>query len=393
MNSAPDAEAVVAQAGKRQLTFAAYATFAVYGAAMNAVGPTLAPIARDFGVSLGTTGSLFGVGGIGFLLVVFVAGYLSDRIGKRAVLLAGILGAMVGLAGQGLAATFAVLLVAALAANVGNGLLESSVGGLVVDLHSERRTPALNLLHAFFGVGAFFGPLIGGALVLLADWRAVYFAFAFGFLCLLLYVLTLRRYFPQPSPDEPIHWRETGPLLRSRTIQLGTAGIFLYVAGELSLSAWGVPYLSEVRGHSTLVASFGVALFWLTIAAGRAASAWISAYVSPERLLQGSAALSALGTLLLLVAPGLGPSLLGFALAGLGAAPIYPTIMALSTARFPRLSGTVTGLITTATGLGIIVGPMLVGMLGDVLGLERALYSVVVFMLAIALLFMVPARS
>ena len=393
MRSTEDAEATIAPAGRRELTLVAYATFAIYGAAMNAVGPTLAPIAQTFGVSLGTTGVLFGVGGVGFLLVVFLAGYVADRVGKRAVLLVGIAGVLIGLVGQGLAMAFAFLLVAALVTNVGNGLLESSVGGLVVDLHAERRTPALNLLHSSFGVGAFLGPLVGGALVLVADWRAVYVAFAIGFLCLLAFVLSLHHYFPQPSPEEPIHWQEIPPLLRSRTIQLGTVGIFLYVAGELSISAWGVPYLEEVRGHSTLVASFGVSLFWLTIAAGRAASAWISAYLKPERLLQASASLSALGTLVLLTAPGLVLSLLGFALAGLGAAAIYPTIMAVSTARFPRMSGTVTGLITTATGLGIVFGPMIVGRLGDALGLERALYSVVASMAAIAVLYLVPARD
>jgi fucose permease len=309
------------------------------------------------------------------------------------VLLAGIVGAAIGLAGQGLAATFALLLIAAFAVNLGNGLLESSVGGLVADLHSERRTTALNLLHSFFGWGALLGPLVGAALILTADWRTVYLALAVGFLCLLAYVLALRRHFPQASVEEPVHWREIGPLLRSRTVQLGTVGIFLYVAGELSLSAWGVPYLQEVRGHSTLVASAGVSIFWATIAGGRTASAWLSAHLRPERLLQASAALGAIGTLILLIAPGLVLSLVGFALAGLGAAAIYPTIMAISTSRFPRLSGTVTGLITTATGLGMLIGPTLVGRLGDALGLERALYSVVAAMLAIVILYAVPAKT
>lgn len=393
MNRPAHALSPAAERARSHLTTVAYATFAVYGAALTAVGPTLAPISKEFGVSLGTTGSLFGVGGIGFILVALLAGYLADRLGKRVIILAGILGAGIGLAAQGIAATFVLLLVAAFVVNLGNGLIESSIGGLVVDVHADRRTAALNLLHSFFSWGALLGPLIAGALIVVADWRAVYLVLAIGFLVLLGYVLALRRHFPPPSAEEPIHWREIGPLLRDRTIQLGTAGIFLYVAGELSLSAWSVPYLAEVRGNALLVSSVGVSLFWAMIAVGRTASSWLSARIRPERLIQASAGLCAAGTSILLFAPWLYVSLAGFALAGLGAAAIYPTIMALSTARFPRLSGTVTGLISTATGLGVVIGPTIVGRLGDALGLERALYSVVAAMVAIVLLYTVPARD
>lgn len=350
----------------------------MYGGSFTAAGPTIPSIAATFGLTLGTAGSVFAIGGAGFVLVVFLGGYAADVFGKRGVLAGGLVVAALGFLTQGLAPSFAALLVGTLAVYVGSGLLESALGGLIVDLHPTRRTSALNLLHSSFGWGALLGPLFAGALLITVGWRWVYLSLGFAFA--VAAVLVARQRYPDATAGEPVRRHRIGPLLRNRVIQLAVLGILLYVAAELSLSTWGFPYLESVRGYPTMLASLGVSLFWAGIALGRALSAWLSVHTSARALVQISAAVFAVGAGLLLLAPSAELSLAAMAVAGLGAAALYPTIMAMACAQFPRLSGTVTGVVSTATGAGMLIGPPSVGILGDALGLERSLLAVVVAM-------------
>jgi fucose permease len=310
------------------LTGVAHAAFAVYGASVVSMGPALPSIARSFGLSLGEAGTVFAVAGLGFLLVVF--------------------------------------------------------------LDAHRRTPALNLLHSFFGWGALVGPLYAGVVVELAGWRWVFVGLAVAIIALVPIALAQR--FPHPSATERVRWGQVPELLHSRLVQLGTLGILLYVAAELSLSAWSFPLL-EARSYPTLVASLGTSVFWAGIALGRWACTWLSAHLRPARLVQAGAGLCAAGAIGLLVPSTSALAVAALTIAGLGAAPIYPTIMSLACARFPRMTGTVTGLITTATAAGTLLGPATVGRLGDALGLERALLAVVVAALLIVGLYQLPTAE
>jgi fucose permease len=373
------------------LTVASCITFAAYGATMTVTGPAIPSIARHFGLSLGQVGAIFGAGGVGFVLVVFLAGYASDSIGKRGVMLAGIAAILAGMFGVGLAPTFAIVALAMFVQNIGNGLLESGIGALVVDLNPTRRTTALNVLHASFGAGALVGPLFAGALIAAGNWQLIFIGSGIAFVVLLLALYPQR--FPKANSKERIEWRQIGELIRSRTIQLAAAAIMLYVAAELSLSAWAFPYLESVRGYPTLVASLGVSLFWLGIAVGRGATAWVARFVAPARIIQFGSLLFAAGSLALLATPSAVTALVALALSGLGAAAIYPTIMAICCARYPNLSGSVTGLITTATGVGILFGPWVVGWLGDVLGLQSALVAVSAMMVVVVGIYQVRAAD
>lgn len=371
------------------LTGTACVTFAVYGAMMTVTGPAIPSIARQFDLTLGQVGAIFGAGGVGFVLVVFLAGYAADSVGKRGVLLGGLGLIIAGLLGVGLAPVFAIIALGMFVMNVGNGLIESGVGALVVDLNSARRTTALNILHASFGGGALIGPLFAGAIIATGNWQLIFVIGAAVFVAMLVALAAQR--FPRVDSRERVEWRQIAELTRSRTIQLAALAIMLYVAAELSLSAWAFPYLETVRGYETLVASLGVSLFWAGIAVGRAASAWIARLVAPARIVQGGSLLFAGGSALLLVSPSPLTALVSLALAGLGAAAIYPTIMAICCARYPSLSGSVTGLITTATGIGILFGPWVVGWLGDVLGLQSALAAITAMMVVVFAIYQLRA--
>jgi DHA1 family tetracycline resistance protein-like MFS transporter len=91
-------------------------------------------------------------------------GSLSDRFGRRPLLLASLAGSAVSLALTGIATTLVTLLAARLVAGLFGGAI--SVGqAYVVDLSEpSERTKALGMVGASIGMGFVFGPAIGAGL-------------------------------------------------------------------------------------------------------------------------------------------------------------------------------------------------------------------------------------
>lgn len=122
------------------------------------------------GVSL----TVFAIGDGALLLLT---SGLSDRRGRRPVVVAGLVLVAVGTACLGVLPDLVVLLVASLVAGAGSGLLQPAQGAAVADLVGSRRSggPALSGFQMASDVGAIVGPLAAGALAEHAG-----FAVAFG---------------------------------------------------------------------------------------------------------------------------------------------------------------------------------------------------------------------
>jgi MFS family permease len=118
---------------------------------------------------LGASATMLGVVTTGYAAAQFACaplwGRLSDRIGRRPVLLMTIAGTALSLAALGLAESLAGIL----AARVAAGAFAANLGvasAYIADATPEQeRTRWMGLLGASFGVGFVLGPLIGGLLV------------------------------------------------------------------------------------------------------------------------------------------------------------------------------------------------------------------------------------
>jgi len=126
--------------------------------------PVLPFYAREFGASGTTLGFLFTVYAAAQFLCAPAWGRLSDRIGRRRVMLMTIAGTTLALLGLGFARSLLWLFVAravggAFAANIG------VASAYITDVTPEQdRTRWMGMLGACFGVGFVLGPAIGGAL-------------------------------------------------------------------------------------------------------------------------------------------------------------------------------------------------------------------------------------
>jgi len=341
-----------------------------------------------------------GLGLVYFLYsIAYVAGSLgggavTERLGRRTVLVGAALLHAAGLVGMGLAASWPLFVLVTVPAGLGAGIIDGGANGLFLDLFRSGRGRAMNLLHLCFSVGALSAPLVAGTLVSEgAPWQLVMvgsggalvlLAIAFG----LIGMPAGRRDQPAaqpPSQDEPKAGARTGARtgrLLSRPLVLLGVGIGGYVASEVGVSNWLVRFL-EPAPLST--ATLALSLFWAGIAAGRLISSQIADRFDHLEFTMACAGLLAVTLAGAILIPVLPVSIGLFALSGLASGPIFPMIVALGGERFPERSAAVSGFLT---GMGVIGGtiyPPAMGLLSVTVGLPVAMFGNVVLAVACAI--------
>ena len=109
----------------------------------------------------------------GSLMLVF--GKLGDMFGHRRVFAVGLVVSIVSLLLVSVSPNFGSLLFFRFLQGLGTGLVTSVGPALVIGLYDEdQRGRAVGMFTMIFALGSLLGPIIGGTLVGLFDWRAVF---------------------------------------------------------------------------------------------------------------------------------------------------------------------------------------------------------------------------
>lgn len=137
--------------------------------------PAFPAIAADFGVDEGRIQLTISSYLIGFSLGQLAWGPLSDRVGRRWPIIWGMALFILGSAGCGLSGSAEALilwrLLQALGASAGPVLARA----MVRDLYArERAAQMLSTLMLIMAVAPLLGPIVGGQILLFADWRAIF---------------------------------------------------------------------------------------------------------------------------------------------------------------------------------------------------------------------------
>ncbi|MFF3867631.1 multidrug effflux MFS transporter [Micromonospora sp. NPDC001898] len=336
--------------------------------------PALPALVTDFGttsaaVQMTLTGTLAGLA-----LGQLVIGPLSDAVGRRKPLIAGIALHVVASLLCVVAPNIAVL--GALRVVQGLGVAAASVVAMAVvrDLFDGTEfARLLSRLLLVMGAAPILAPTLGSGLLRWTDWRGVFVALAaFGVLLVVVAALGLRETLPAERRRRGgvrATARVYGSLLRDRTFVglvlvagLAMAALFAYVAGSSFV-------LQEQYGlnEQQFGLAFGAGAVGL-IAATQGNVRLLRRY-SPQRILVVALAVGTVAGLAMLAfaATGLGglPSLLASLWVVLAAAGLaMPNAPALALSRHGEAAGTASALLGAVQfGVGALAAP-LVGALG-----------------------------
>jgi EmrB/QacA subfamily drug resistance transporter len=144
------------------------------------VNVALPTLNRDLGASTSQLQWIVSAYSLVFAALLLASGSLSDRVGRKGMLLAGM--AVFGLAGAagGLAGNPEQLIVARGVMGVGAAMIFPATLSLISNIYTGRaeRARAIGLWGAVAGAAVALGPIVGGWLLETFSWSAIFFAMA-----------------------------------------------------------------------------------------------------------------------------------------------------------------------------------------------------------------------
>ncbi len=363
-------------AARTQFFFAGFA-FATWGVHIPTVKAT-------YGIGEATLGLALLAAGFGALAGVSQAGRLLARFGTRrvarlcgtsyALLLAPLLVMPSYAALLGLLALFGVV----------TSVFDVAINAEGAELERLTDRPLLSSMHGMFSAGGMAGAA-GGSVWLgtggSAQWHLLGVALvgAATVLCAASHMLAPCDIAPHAARDR--HF----VLPRGALAVLGVMAALGLIA-EGAIYDWSVLYLQNELGSPQQQAALAYASFSGAMALTRLSGDWLRARVAPTRLLRASAWVAALAMVCVLTTQQPWVALFGFALVGVGFANVVPLLFSAAS----RVPGTraADGIaaVSAVAYLGFMAGPPLIGMLAEVSSLRTALYLVVGFATALALL-------
>jgi DHA1 family tetracycline resistance protein-like MFS transporter len=126
--------------------------------------PLLPFYAETFGATALTVGLLSASFSLMQFLFAPIWGRLSDRIGRRPIILLGLFGSFLSYLIFGLAQSLSVLFIARISAGIAGANIPTAQAFIADTTTPENRAKGMGLVGAAFGLGFIFGPAVGGFL-------------------------------------------------------------------------------------------------------------------------------------------------------------------------------------------------------------------------------------
>lgn len=369
------------------------------------VVPVLAFSAKEYGVDGLTLGLILGSFSLMQFLFSPIWGRLSDRIGRRPVLMASLFGNVIGFTTFAFASNVAMLFASRIICGIASSSIPTAQAYVADATDDEGRAKGMAIIGMSFGLGLVLGPPMGGLLSSASTSLALAAPLLPGLVAALLSATALclaAFLLPESNPRKPRgpeRWspvdiesykvffrvrglRLAGLALATLMCALASLSPILVLVGRdrFGLSAKEVGYLFGLMG-------IVVVLLQLTVLDRIA-----------KRLGDVTSALMGAGSLMLglLLVPWTQDTrvlVLATCLMGVGQGLCNPTLSAyISKIAPPTERGGILGVSSSLTALARVIGPAVAGLAYDALRTPGALYSQAVIV-TIAIVFAVRLMS
>lgn len=334
------------------------------------------PILPFYVERLGATGSQLGLltATYAFMQLIFapIWGIVSDRVGRKPVLVMGVFGNAVSLLMFGLSTELWQLFVARSLSGILSSATFPTAMAYVSDSTSEEdRGSGMGILGAAMGVGMVLGPGIGGWLA--SDSLSTPFFIASGMALLTLLLIML--FLPESLPTSKRKLKITAKTNQIRVMRdtlIGSMGVLFLMAFLVSFGLtnfegiFGLYALEKLeygpeRVGTILTVIAVVAALGQGVLMGMLTKRFGEVYVIRATLIASS-----IGFILLLQADTFAAVLMTTGFFVLSNGMLRPAVMSLISKRVDDAQGAVLGLTNSFMSLGRVAGPVWAGMLFDI---------------------------
>lgn len=357
-------------------------TFFAHGALFGTWVGRIPAVADELGLGEGELGGVLFAATLGAVVSLPLAGWVVSKRGSRTTVARALPVYALLLPALALAPNALLLALALFGFGLGAGALDVAMNahGLAVERRYER--PILSSFHAAWSAGGLAGAG-GGSLVAAA---AIDPGPHFGGAALLLGVvgLAMSRLLLPPAADKP----PEGSRLRWPSRGLAALGVLAFCGlfAEGAASDWSAVYIAGPLDGGAAVAALGFAFFSVAMALFRLVGDRLTVAWGPVALIRRGGLLAGGGLALALVLDHPMAALVGFFCMGAGLAAVVPIVFraAGSVPGFPAGAGIAA--LTTVGYSAFLVGPPVIGLAAELVGLRTALGLVVVLLALLAAL-------
>ena len=330
------------------------------------VVPILGRYAERFGASGLEVGLLFASFSLAQLVFAPILGRLSDRIGRKPVIMISLLGTAIGSFVTGAAGALWVLFLGRILDGA-SGASVAVAQGAVTDLAPPSERPRLlGLLGAAFGVGFVVGPALGGLASLGGEHIPFFVA---GTVALINAIVAWKR-LPE---TRPAHVREAAREAAKNDVEAKVRLWGLAIAGFTAIVAFSgfEATFSLLAGDRFRLTEGGVAAIFVGIGIVLVGVQGglirpINAKLGTQRSLQVGLVLNSAGLFVLSAAKNWPLLLVALALLTVGQGLVTPNLSSLVSGRVPdHRRGEALGFQQGVNAIGRVAGPALAGVLYD----------------------------
>ncbi|MED3623633.1 MFS transporter [Neobacillus thermocopriae] len=325
--------------------------------------PVLPFYAEEIGANPTELGLLMAVYSLMQLIFAPYWGRLSDRIGRKPVLMIGIGGLALSFFIQAISTELWMLFVA----RILGGLLSSAnmptAMAYVADITTEEnRGKGMGIVGAAVGLGFVFGPAIGGIFSKISLSMPFYIASASSLVTLILVSFILKE--SKQKQSDTTHHKESIWKSFNKNVS-----VLFFVQLLISLSLSGLEatfayFAAKKAGLNTVQLGyiFMIMGFAGAMVQGGLVGRWTKKY-GESVVIQGGMIVSAIGFALILAVNNFLTAAIFLSIFGIGNGVIRPSVSSLLTKLSTTGHGSSTGLLSSFDSLGRIVGPPLGGWL------------------------------
>lgn len=225
---------------------------------MGIIIPVLPHYVESFGASPFQVTLLFSV----FSLCAFISspflGALSDKIGRRPVLIISILSTAIGWLVFASAKSIIFLFIGRIIDGMAAGNISTAQSSLVdISKDPRERTHNIGLIGAAFGIGFIIGPLIGGLLSSFSSSVPFWFATALAFIDVIMAFIFLEETNAGMNKKSKLEWNPLSPLKRAaenKFILPSLFAWFFFMMATSSIQSIFALYLNSAFGMGAFAA-------------------------------------------------------------------------------------------------------------------------------------------
>jgi len=317
--------------------------------------------------------------------VQLVAGPLVDKIGHKPVVVFGFAVTSLSMFILSFATSFNVALIACIILGIG-AMSVNTVGNTLIPVvlfGGKDPARASNFGNGFFGLGYILTPLIVVFIINSLDYSYHTALIVIAVLCLIFLVFALFTSFPAATTG--FKFTKAFKLLLNPAVIIAALGMFCYTSLESSVSTWIKNLMEELYSSNsgidaTARAGLVLSLFGVAMMTGRFLTSSIKNLTAiGTKVIISATVLAIVSVALMMVAKSPAVGIIAIIIAGISFAPIFPTIVGVTFAKFDSgLYGSIFGIIFAIGLLGGTFVPKIIGNLSIGSTIQQSLLVAVV---------------